>query len=423
MKNNDNCKMAQDVMAYLQNELKPEESARFKTHLSSCSACAKILEDNKLLLQQLKDVPKEQPQSAIADKVLERIETQPSLRPRHFIWVSAAAGILIAVVGLIIIFHKSSNSTPALGKALDWLTQNQEPTGKWSAEKWGGNRQYEVALSGLSIMALMGSGEKEWPKYNPNIQKGIEYLIDQQSADGRFGPFFNGSLYNHGIATVCMLEMTALNKESKWNNSINAALDYIKKSQTPSGGWGYLTLPNEAPNTAASFWVLQSLIWAKSMGFDNVTPYLEKGFQWLASISDDTGRPGYKLKGDFPYGSETLSAMAAFFYTYGGAKYLPESEKYQSLIKNIAKQVFPPNEINYYHLYFIAYLEYPETNKCYKEMANTLINSQSKDNLLAGSWESNDQWGQVGGRVYSTAFASLTLEANNRRMWLKSNLK
>jgi hypothetical protein len=184
-----------------------------------------------------------------------------------------------------------------------------------------------------------------------------------------------------------------------------------------------LTLPSESPNTAASFWVLQALVWAKSQGFKDVTPSLENGFQWLASISDEYGRPGYSTKGDFPYGSETLSAMAAFFYTYGGAKYLPETEKYQFLIKNISKQISPPKDINYYHLYFIAYLKYPEINKWYKDMTKTLIRNQSKIVNLAGSWEADKQWGNVGGRIYSTALATLTLEAGERGQWLKTNFK
>jgi hypothetical protein len=115
--------------------------------------------------------------------------------------------------------------------------------------------------------------------------------------------------------------------------------------------------------------------------------------------------------------------MAAFCYTYGGVKYLPEPEKYQCLLRNMPEQLLPPKDMNYYHLYFIAYLEYPEINKWHNDLTKTLIRNQSTANTLCGSWEANDQWGQVGGRIYSTALATLTLEANNRRLWLKNSFK
>lgn len=423
MTNNTSCKHSENVTAYLQEEMEQNERDRFTEHLTNCTVCSKAFADYQRVLKELKEVPPEIPHSNIADKVLDKIQTRQKLGIRYIRWAATAAGILIIISALFIISRHGPDTQSTLAKGLEWIAQNQETTGKWSVEKWGGNRQYEVALSSLSIMALVGSNPGQREIYIKNIRKGVDYLLDQQVPEGRFGPLFNGALYNHGIATVCLLEVSALTKDERLERPIKSALNYIRQTQTPNGGWGYVTLPDEVPNTAASFWVLQALVWGKAMGFKDVAPALENGFQWLARISDEQGRPGYRTKNDFPYGAETLSAMAAFCYTYGGAKYLPEPEKYQCLLRNIPQQALPIKDMNYYHLYFISYLEYPEISKWHEDMNKMLVRNQSNTNTLCGSWEANDQWGQVGGRIYSTALATLTLEANNRRPWLRNCLK
>jgi hypothetical protein len=47
-------------------------------------------------------------------------------------------------------------------------------------------------------------------------------------------------------------------------------------------------------------------------------------------------------------------------------------------------------------------------------LQDTLISSQRKTGPSAGSWDANTVWGGYGGRVYSTALATLCLEVYYR---------
>ncbi|MFO0204098.1 MAG: hypothetical protein ACK528_13315, partial [Alphaproteobacteria bacterium] len=47
-------------------------------------------------------------------------------------------------------------------------------------------------------------------------------------------------------------------------------------------------------------------------------------------------------------------------------------------------------------------------------LRDLLISEQLTEGENAGSWEPRDQWGGYGGRIYSTAFATLTLEVYYR---------
>ena len=47
-------------------------------------------------------------------------------------------------------------------------------------------------------------------------------------------------------------------------------------------------------------------------------------------------------------------------------------------------------------------------------LRTALVSRQVKDGPPAGSWDTSDLWGSYGGRVYTTALATLTLEVYYR---------
>jgi hypothetical protein len=56
----------------------------------------------------------------------------------------------------------------------------------------------------------------------------------------------------------------------------------------------------------------------------------------------------------------------------------------------------------------------PEWEEWNRQIRDTLVRAQRKDGPFAGSWDPRTQWGGYGGRVYSTAIATLTLEVYYR---------
>jgi prenyltransferase beta subunit len=438
------CKKRDDIVAYLQNELDEKSKISFEQHLTGCTDCSKRLNDYCQITQKLKSVPKDAARENIPEKVLQAISLEHAAKPiRLARWAAilrypiatewrriVAAGILLLLGAGILIFNQSREikpvitNTPAnsetITRALDWLAANQDETGKWSVEKWGGDKQYEIALTGLSIMALSGAEPGLRNRYAASIDKGINYLINRQSADGSFGPHFTGTPYNHGIATVCLLENLALNNDKKLKIPLKSAINYITWMQKADGGWGYLASEAELPNTAVSFWSIHALLLANSMDFGDLTAPIKKGFEWLSGISDESGRPGYSKTSDFPYGAETLSAMTAFCYTYGGEKYLPDKEKYRKLFNYLSVETTSSNEVNYYRSYFMSYIQHPSMDAWRDNLFATLSKTQRRTDILAGSWDPSDKWGEVGGRIYTTALASLSLEATIRGERLKN---
>jgi hypothetical protein len=79
-----------------------------------------------------------------------------------------------------------------------------------------------------------------------------------------------------------------------------------------------------------------------------------------------------------------------------------------------------PGEANFnlYYWYYATFSMYQLQGVYWQRwneaLRTTLVNLQVKEGPLAGSWNTNDLWGGHGGRVYTTALASLTLEVYYR---------
>jgi hypothetical protein len=75
-------------------------------------------------------------------------------------------------------------------------------------------------------------------------------------------------------------------------------------------------------------------------------------------------------------------------------------------------------EVNFYYWYYATLAMYhvggPAWETWNARMTRTLTSSQVAESVAAGSWEPNGVWCGYGGRVYSTALATLCLEVYYR---------
>ncbi|MBI4585277.1 MAG: terpene cyclase/mutase family protein [Planctomycetes bacterium] len=348
--------------------------------------------------------------------------------------------MLLLVASLILLalglgFRWAGTKTPGEGgesavrsaenQALSWLGAAQEPGGLWSASRWGGDGRYDVGLTGLGLLAYLGSvrGGERLPAA---ADKAVQALLERQGPEGLFGPEFFASPYNHGIATVALLEAWGVGSGGKAHlrEPLGRALRWIRSQQSSSGGWGYLGGAAE-PNTALTFWPLQALILARGVGFEGLSPSIERGFQWLASVSDRSGRIGYRRPGEFPEGAGVLLASAAFCDALaGGRPLVPEELRrlWQDRLRLAAASGPEPGPGYYGELLFVSAASAHGLAPRLREGKDALLVRQLRSGGQRGSWEPDDRWGPVGGRIYATAAAALALQADRRvarlRGWL-----
>ena len=239
------CSRSEDAIAWTQGQLPPGEEKDFAAHLAECAACRAEAAEAEKVLALLRSPGEPPPAVDLVPRVLAGLDAESARRRRPAAWrLAAAAALAIAGTALAIQAWKSPGKLPADSgeeelaseRAVEWLEHAQEPSGGFYAARWGGLGDYDVGLTGLAALAFLS---RPGPR-NQHAAMALDFLLSAQSADGRIGPEFAGAVYNHGIATVAILEAFGTSREERLRAPIDRAVSYIERTRCREGGWGYL---------------------------------------------------------------------------------------------------------------------------------------------------------------------------------------
>ena len=391
------CRHCTDTAAYVARELSSREEAEFEAHLAVCAECRVAVESTRSMIGRLRCVPEMELAHDLAPRILSRVREEPRELPRTSrcprVAAIAAVLTLFAAGAILTHFRKSAptlaptaavadENAASIARALDWFCQNQEPDGSWNAEKWGGNRRFEIALTALPTLALLNA-KPLTPERDLAVDRATQWLqAQQQTADGAFGPNFQGASYNQSIATLALLHAYQCRPDAKLKRSLDTALANILARQTADGGWGYLHSP--LADRSITEWHIEALELASALGWENARLKLERGRTWLAV------HPHPRTDEEEP--ADSPSAILA--RTEDATK--PGSAK-----------------IDFYRAYFLAAALKREHDASSRQqlaaVRRALRLQQITDGTDSGSWPADDRWGRAGGRLYSTALASLSM--------------
>jgi len=128
------CSDAHELMGdYLEGTLSPEDAERLREHLESCAECQELVEDFEDIARQARELPRLEPSDAAWPTILRRVRearteaTAPSaprrkwyeaiLGPGRMVYAGAAALLLLAVIGGIVLLPRGAGSTAGLSEA------------------------------------------------------------------------------------------------------------------------------------------------------------------------------------------------------------------------------------------------------------------------------------------------------------------
>jgi len=102
-----------------------------------------------------------------------------------------------------------------------------------------------------AVIALASAGEKG----SPEVRASVRFIIEHQNGEGSWSASVTGieTCADNTAAAVAALVAAGQNQASE---PIAKALEYLRKTQRPDGGFPYLFMPS---NTASDCWVLQAL--------------------------------------------------------------------------------------------------------------------------------------------------------------------
>lgn len=338
----------------------------------------------------------------------------------------------------------SPGTESAILAALRWLRSHQDKDGKWDQDgfescckdgKCGGKGtgQFDVAVTGLALLAYMGSGNtNRVGKFKKTVRRGLDWLRKQQQADGSLGSErkVESWVYNHAIGTLALCEAYAVSRDYRFKDAAQKAVDYILKAQNPALGWRYKPKSGRSDSSVTG-WMVLALKAAKDAKLKVEQSAFDGAINWFDKATDARGKCGYMYPGDpgsvikdinMHYAMQpTMTGVSVFCRLLCGQARLEAKIPHgvDILMANLPEWDKPKfTRVDPYYWFWAtnAVFQYGGKNwdKWNKALKMALLENQRAGGCANGSWDPDGKWGMVGGRVCTTALAALTLEVYYR---------
>jgi hypothetical protein len=345
----------------------------------------------------------------------------------------------------------SAASELAVERALDWLSRHQDDDGRWD----GGIARYEdgtpvrndddftvhcppgetcfgqcayweadTALTSLALLAYLGAGYTQTDgRYAEVVGKGLDFLIDQQKADGDLrGRSQVVGMYCHAMASLALCEAYALTGEDQLRGPAEQAVTFLVRARSRDGmAWRY---GPGAPtgDTSILGWVVMGLKSAKEVGIPipGERAVRRGTLLWLEKVATGQAKGLARYQPWEPV-TPTMTAEAWVcrqFLGVGGPG--PAStEAADSLLQNDSDR----GSSNFYYWYYATLALYQHGGEPWlrwnAEIRDRIVGLQHSSGHQSGSWEPDGSlYGVKGGRIYCTTLAALTLEVYYRYLRL-----
>jgi hypothetical protein len=221
-------------------------------------------------------------------------------------------------------------------------------------------------------------------------------------------------MYDHGIATFALAEAALMTGDKRLAAAAFRGCDYIVKAQhRRTGGWRYT--PGESGDTSVFGWQVMALHSAEQVGYripDECRAGMNK-FIEIASSGKQKSLGGYQ-----PGSGATQSMTAELLFCRIMLDHDVSPQQEQEVSRYLTKDLPDRRNADYYCWYYGSLSLIQLQNDAWKtwnaRTRDTLIAMQTKGGDNDGMFDGNITWRGQGGRIYTTALATLTLEVYYR---------
>ena len=341
--------------------------------------------------------------------------------------------------------HSRPGMSQAIDDGLTWLKQHQDDDGKWDCDgfmkhdKRGaagsgpGNAIHDVGVTGLALLAMLADGStmRQGP-YRDQVRKAVHWLRSQQQPNGMIGGNQSHDfIYDHAIATHALVEAYGLSSYKTLRPVAQKALDYLEAHRNPGSVWRYQ--PQDGNNdTSVTNWCAMAYLGGRYFDLQVNTKAFDCIADWLDKIADPvSGHHGYSKRGEpssrhagdhiqrFPLGKNETLTGSSLLVRY----LLGQTDEKQPILQKAANLIAskPPawepktGNIDLYAWHWCSMAMYQTGGRHWRswsaDLTKALLGGQSKNGAAKGSWDPIGVWGEDGGRVASTALATLSLQS------------
>ena len=324
---------------------------------------------------------------------------------RRFALVAAiACGVLAGSCLTGRMARAEDRSAAAVQRGLDFLAARQHDDGSYGADVYRGH----VAVTAFVSRAMMASGSKpgEGP-YGERLSKSLAYLLGRVQENGLISSKDANEpapMYGHAFALMFLAECQKAAPKDDIKAKIDQAVKLIVKSQNKEGGWRYLPKPGDA-DLSVTVTQLMALAAARDAGVEVPKETIDRAIDYVKKSQNSDGGFRYLLQG----GTSGFARSAAAMTALGRAEAAVDREElrkaYEYLTKFPASETIGQPEVFYFYGHYYAAqvmsrLDKAAWERWFEPVRDRLLEQQGKD----GSWP------DTASLDLGTAMACLTLQ-------------
>lgn len=300
---------------------------------------------------------------------------------------------------------------------LAWLSSRQQQDGTFvEPGDLYADEPAIVALCGLAFLAG-GSLPEEGP-YGEEVSRAVDYLLRSCRENGLIAPEQDpntqrGPMYGHGFATLFLSECCGSSDRTDLQPKLERAVRLILRVQNEEGGWRYEPVRGIAADISVTVCQVMALRAAKNAGIAVPSESIDRAMDYVKRCQNPDGGFMYMLPDGpsaFPRTAAAIVAMQS-----GG---LYEGEEIEAAIEYLRRYLqrndstragddSSPLEVSgyyYYGKYYAALALWQRGgelgHRSYRRLVETLLNERREDR----------RWHSPYSREYATAMACIVLQ-------------
>ncbi|MEM6259065.1 MAG: prenyltransferase/squalene oxidase repeat-containing protein [Planctomycetota bacterium] len=195
--------------------------------------------------------------------------------------------------------HFDERTQRSIEKGLEFLANNQAPDGSFRNTRDGAT--YPVTMTSLAGMAFIAGGNTtSRGPYSDNVKKAVRYLLAQANPNTGIiaaGTENGRTMYPHGFAMLFLASVYGMESNEavrdRMKSVIEKGIKLIGSAQSNLGGWYYT--PNSGDEGSVTVTQLQALRAAHNAGFVVPEDVIDRAIQYLEMCRTPEGGIRYSF--------------------------------------------------------------------------------------------------------------------------------